>query len=133
MAIQNWSEITDNTVAKPTYPGDTAETEAARLYRIQVAGFYKQQTKTAAGATTSIPVDRLTGLTVQINAAVSVNNAQIQGSVDDSNWATAIGSAIVSGTTVTIKNISAQYRYVRGNVDTYSSGTVTFDFFGRGI
>src|SRR3990167_6023995 len=133
MAIQNWSEITDSNMAKPEFAGDTPERNAALTYRQQVAGFYKQQTKTAAGATTSVPVDRFTGLTVQINAAVSVNNAQVQGSVDDTNWANAIGSAIVSGTTVTIKNVSAQYRYIRGNVDAYSSGTVTFDFFGRGI
>lgn len=71
---------------------------------------------------------QLQDFSYQLSASISANNIQMQGTVDGTNWITL---RLVSGTGVSIGNVSNVYTGVRGFVDTYSSGTPRIDIIGK--
>lgn len=92
-------------------------------------------TNTAAGASNSLSASSFgevfqnsDQVCYQVSCAVSANNAGIDATFDNSTWyrlLTVSGVGVTSGSTI------APYINYRGFVDTYSSGTVRFDFIQR--
>ncbi len=92
-------------------------------------------TGAAADAIASISASVATGLyekfknanrvCFQVSCAVSANNAGIEGTMNNNAWYRLL---TVSGLGVTSGYSDMPYINYRGFIDTYSSGTVSFDF-----
>lgn len=75
---------------------------------------------TATGASSAISTDSNKAAFVQVSGITSAT-VTVQGSVDGTTWST-VGTAVTSDGLVTITNPPP---YIRANVTTYVSGTIT--------
>jgi len=75
---------------------------------------------TSTGASKSVGSDGITPAHVQITG-ITLGTVAIQGSVDNSNWAT-IGAALTADALVTLTNPPP---HIRVNVTAFTSGSIT--------